>query len=133
MTEENVKFVRDEVFRSFYPNKGIELRLDNNFIIQERSQFVIWDDERNLIFAVQRNNDMPTQGYQPFKMMVQDFDQIQDMRCLLTEEEFDTVCKKAGFSDDQIKNMKNQLSYSLEDYADSVSDHNGRDRSTNQL
>lgn len=133
MTEENVKFVRDEVFRSFYKNKGIELRLDNNFIVQERSQFVIWDDDRNLIFTVQRNNDLPTQRSQPFKMMVQDFDQIQDMRSLLTVEELYTVCKAAGFTDDQIRNMQHQLSYSLEDYADSVSDHSGRDRSTNQL
>ena len=74
MTEENVKFVRDQVLKSYYPNKGIELRLDNNFIIQERSQFVIWDDERNLIFAVIRNSDIATQRDQPFKIMIQDFD-----------------------------------------------------------
>lgn len=133
MTEENVKFVRDQVFKSYYPNKGIELRLDNNFIIQERSQFVIWDDERNLIFVVGRNNDIATQRHQPFKMMVQDFDQIQDMRCLLTVDEFRTVARNAGFSEDQITNMQHKLSYSLEDYADSISDHSKRDVYTNQL
>lgn len=133
MTEENVKFVRDQVLKSYYPNKGIELRLDNNFIIQERSQFVIWDDDRNLIFAVTRNSDIATQRDQPFKMMVQDFDQIQDMRALLSVEEFRTVTKAAGFSDDQITNMLHKLSYSLEDYGDSVSDQTKRDIATNQI
>ena len=133
MTEENVKFVRDQVLKSYYPNKGIELRLDNNFIIQERSQFVIWDDERNLIFAVIRNSDIATQRDQPFKIMIQDFDQIQDMRALLSVEEFRTVTKAAGFSDDQITNMLHKLSYSLEDYGDSISDQTKRDISTNQI
>ena len=133
MTEENVKFVRDKVLKSYYPNKGIELRLDNNFIIQERSQFVIWDDERNLIYAVSRNSEITTQRDQPFKILVQDFDQIQDMRALLSVEEFRTVTKAAGFSDDQITNMLHKLSYSLEDYADSISDQTKRDISTNPI
>ncbi len=133
MINENVRFVRDEVFRSYYPNKGVELRLDNNFIIQERSQFVHWDDEKELIFVVGRNNDIATQHNQPFKMWAQDFDQIQDMRVLLTEEEFSTVAKKAGFSDKEIQNMLHNLSYDLNDYADSVGDHTKRDTYTNQL
>ena len=133
MIKDNVQFVRDEVLRAHYPNKGVELRLDNNFIIQERSQFVHWDDEKELIFVVGRNNDIATQKNQPFKMWIQDFDQIQDMRALLTADELPTVAKKAGFTDEQIKNMQYQLSYDLADYADSVSDHSGRDRSTNQL
>lgn len=122
MTIENVQYVRN-IFRSYYPNKGCEVRLDNNFTLKERNQFVIWDDEHQLVICIERNNDIQFQRDQPYKVLVQDYDQIQDLSCQLTDDELYTVAKAFGYSDAQIANIKDKLTYTLEDYADGIGNH----------
>lgn len=124
MILENVRHVRDNVFRAVHKNKAVEFRLDNNFIVKERSQFVGYDEERELIYAVERNIDVHRGRDCPFKVIVQDVDQIQDMSCQLTDEEIVPVLKASGaFTDDQIKNIVDKLTLTLEDYADSTGNH----------
>lgn len=124
MILENIKHVRDNVFRAVHKNKAVEFRLDNNFIVKERSQFVGYDEEHELIYAVERNIDVHRGRDCPFKIIVQDVDQVQDMSCQVTDEEIVPVLKATGaFTDDQIKNIVDKLTFTLEDYADSTGNH----------
>ena len=111
MVLENVQHVRDNVFRAVHKNKAVEFRLDNNFIIKERTQFVGYDEERELIYC-------------PYKIYVQDVDQIQDMSCQFSDDEIQQVLEATGvFNSDQIKNIIDKLTFTLEDYADSTGNH----------
>lgn len=124
MILENIQHVRDNVFRAVHKNKAVEFRLDNNFIVKERNQFVGYDEEHELIYAVERNIDVHTGRTNPFKIIVQDVDQVQDMSCSFSDEEIATVLEATGvFTPDQIKNIISQLTYTLEDYADSTGNH----------
>jgi len=124
MILENIKHVRDNVFRAVHKNKAVEFRLDNNFIVKERSQFVGYDEEHELIYAVERNIDVHRGRDCPFKIIVQDVDQVQDMSCQVSDEEIVPVLKATGaFTDDQIKNIVDKLTFTLEDYADSTGNH----------
>ena len=124
MILENIKHVRDNVFRAVHKNKAVEFRLDNNFIVKERSQFVGYDEEHELIYAVERNIDVHRGRDCPFKIIVQDVDQVQDMSCQFSDEEIVPVLKATGaFTDDQIKNILDKLTFTLEDYADSTGNH----------
>lgn len=124
MILENVQHVRDNVFRAVHKNKAVEFRLDNNFIIKERSQFVGYDEERELIYAVERNDDIHRGRDCPYKIYVQDVDQIQDMSCQFGDDEIQQVLEATGvFTSDQIKNIIDKLTLSLDDYADSTGNH----------
>jgi len=124
MVIENVQHVRDNVFRAVHKDKAVEFRLDNNFILKERSQFIGYDEERELIYVVERNSDVHRGRHNPFKLIVQDVDQIQDMSCQFSDEEIVPVLQATGvFTDDQIKNIVDKLTFTLEDYADSTGNH----------
>lgn len=124
MILENIKHVRDNVFRAVHKNKAIEFRLDNNFILKERTQFVGYDEEHELIYAVERNDDIHRGRHNPFKVIVQDVDQVQDISCQFGEDEIDAVLKATNaFTDNQIAVIKNELTLELSDYADSVGNH----------
>ena len=120
MSPENVKFVK-EIAKAAHPNKAMELRLDNNFIVNERLQYVHWDDEHDLVFSIERNESPTTGRDRPFKMVIQDYDQIQDITITLQQSEFEAAARKAGYTDEQIKHIMRSLVFTKEDFADSVS------------
>ena len=124
MILENVQHVRDNVFRAVHENKAVEFRLDNNFIIKEREQFVGYDEEHELIYVVERNDDIHRGRDNPFKIIVQDVDQVQDMSCQFGEDEIQQVLEATGaFNSDQIRNIIDKLTFTIEDYADSTGNH----------
>lgn len=120
MIAENVKFVK-EIAHAGNPKKAMELRLDNNFIVNERLQYVHWDDEHELIFSVERNESPTTGRDRPFKMVIQDYDQIQDITITFQQSEFRAAATKAGYSEEQINHIMRSLVLTVEDFADSTS------------
>lgn len=119
MTKDNVRFIKTAVTKIF-PNKAIKVRLDNDFAINERSEFVHWDDEKELITQVYRNTEATSQGDRPFRMVWSDYDQIQHIEVDASKDDFPSIAKDCGFSDDEIKRMMGAIIFTVEDYADSI-------------
>jgi hypothetical protein len=120
MTKENVRFIKNAVTKVF-PNKAIRVRLDNDFSMNERSEFLHWDDNKELITQVYRNTEATTQGDRPFKIVWADYDQIQHIEVDASKDDFPSIAKDCGFTDDQIKRMMGSIIFTLDDYSDSIS------------
>ena len=122
MSAVNVKYLRDNVFRKHYPNKGIVIRLDNNFTVDERNDYVHWDDSKEILFWACANADEESsQGSRPITLNASQYEEIQQMWIHMTNEENVDVLKAAGYTDDQIKKIVGSLTFTVEDFADSVS------------
>ena len=122
MTKDNLQHIQ-ACFRKVYPNKAIIYRLDNNFTVDERLQFVHDDKEHGLIYFCERNDNPTTGRDRPFRLVSQDYDQIQEVSVELTEEEFIPVATECGYTLDQAKQIKQRLTFTMEDYADSIGNH----------
>ena len=122
MTKDNLRHVQS-CFRKVYPNKALIYRLDNNFVVDERLQFVHDDQEHELIYFVERNDNPTTGRDRPFRLVSQDYDQIQDVSVELTEDEIITVTEACGYTHNQAVQIKQRLTYTMEDFADSINNH----------
>jgi hypothetical protein len=112
-----------EVATCVYPNKGFSLRMDNDFAVDTRKECVHFDDNRELLWQVYRNDDATTGPTRPFRMIAYEYGEIQHFEVDATQEEFRQMAKKAGFSDSEIDFMMKTIILTAEDYADSVSNN----------
>lgn len=121
MNKENFIFCR-EVCTSVHPEKGYKLRVDNDFAIDTRKEYVHCDDDRELITQIYRNDNAVTGGTRPFRIVCYEYGEIQHFEIDACEDEIVTMATKLGFSSDQIDRLRKSIILTAEDYADSVSD-----------
>lgn len=122
MTKENVNFIKNAVTKIF-PNKAIRVRLDNDFSMNERTEYIHWDDSKELITQVYRNDEASTQRDRPFRIVWADYDQIQHIEVDASMDDFPSIAKDCGFTDNQINLMMRGLIFGVEDYSDSIGNH----------
>ena len=121
---ENAEVIRerDALKKKYGPNQGLEIRLDNNFIVDEIRQFVKWDDSNGAIVWVERADEISAQRDKPFKLSVCGYEQIQELTANLNPEAFEAAAAELGFNANEIKRIKGSIILTGEDFADSVSD-----------
>ena len=129
MTVDEVKNTRD-VLRSIYkdadpvngkPQKGLKIRLDNNFEIHEIREFVSWDDANQRIIWIERTEEVTIQRTRPFFVHCSNYENIQEIYVEMSQEELKHSYKALGFTDKQFEMIVGSYTMRTEDYADSVS------------
>ena len=119
MTPEQIKLCI-KLLTSKYPNKGYEIRLDNNFRINTLHHFVKFDYDNELIYVFQPNRK-PGEGQKfPFWFRMVPMEGVQEITSSHNHNDINEVAAAALFTTDEIKEIKYDMQLQIEDFADSV-------------
>lgn len=102
--------------------QGVQLRLDNDVLVDGRKDFLFWEDKKGFITWVRRSTDGLAQRDKPYEVHTCDYGQIQEMWTELNQEAFEAMIRKVdGCTEQNIKAIESAVIIGPEEFADTHS------------
>ena len=116
LKEEVIKF-RDEACKG---STNITVTCDNMIIYSNATEFLIWDDDNEHLYAIRANTDHYNQDDSPMEISCTKYDNIQYIECHISGENLKTVLDEFFIANSLIdENQKEKII----NFTDSISNH----------